>query len=887
MTTSDSERDLLYLLLAMKSGLVDRGTLADALRARDVATGSLGRALRERGGLDPEDESLLDGLVRRHLVRHGGDPGRSVADLDPAGSVRRMLSLIAEARASDGFHPESTRVYAGGSDSPRGDVGPGDSPGGAPRPRFRIVRPHARGGLGEVYLAVDDELNRIVALKRLQERHADDPGSQMRFLVEGEITGGLEHPGIVPVYGLGFDDRDGRPYYAMRFIGGESLKEAIRRFHDGDDRPGGDPAARSLALRSSSAGSSTSATRSSYAHSRGVLHRDIKPANIMLGRYGETLVVDWGLAKASGPAEGADARRVRGGGPGRRRDDPAAAVGERAGRDGGRVGLRHPPIHEPRAGRGRPRPARPRQRRLQPRGDPLWPADRAAAVPRGRRRGRARQGGTRRLPAPPPVRPDVPAPLEAVCLKAMARAPEARYPSPRLLAQDIERWLADEPVSALREPWAERARRWARRHRSLVAGAAAALVVALIALGGILARESASNRRLRLANAREARAREQAQARFLLARDAVAGYYRGVSEDVLLRRTEFRDLRRSLLKSALDFYHKLATVLEGDQELEPTARLELARADAALARITREIGSSGDALTAAQQARALFARLAAERPDDPDLRRELAELLLRISDLHRDTGHPGEALDALREAQAIRRELAAAPGATPDDRRALGATYNNIGTALDGIGRPADALLSYEDGRKIFEALVAERPDDDRYAGDLARVVSNIGIELAAIGRLDEALRAAEASHAVRNRLAAAHRREERYQGDLAGSFMYLGRLRARIGRLGDAIESIQQAAAINRALVAANPNATALQRHLANNDNDLGNFLTAAHRTDEALRAYEQAREIQAAIVAANPEDLDYANNLATSLVNIGLVHAMTGRADRRTAGV
>ena len=113
------------------------------------------------------------------------------------------------------------------------------------------------------------------------------------------------------------------------------------------------------------------------------------------------------------------------------------------------------------------------------------------------------------------------------------------------------------------------------------------------------------------------RAREQAQARFGLARDAVAGYYHGVSEDVLLRRTEFRDLRRSLLKSALDFYQKLAAILEVDQELEPAARLDLARADVALAQITGEIGSSGDALKAAQQARALFARLAAERPDDP------------------------------------------------------------------------------------------------------------------------------------------------------------------------------------------------------------------------------------------------------------------------------
>ena len=104
------------------------------------------------------------------------------------------------------------------------------APGG---PRFRVLRPHAQGGLGAVDVALDSELNREVALKRILDRHADDPGSRARFLLEAEITGGLEHPGIVPVYGLGHDD-DGRPYYAMRFIKGDSLKEAIEAFHRDD-----------------------------------------------------------------------------------------------------------------------------------------------------------------------------------------------------------------------------------------------------------------------------------------------------------------------------------------------------------------------------------------------------------------------------------------------------------------------------------------------------------------------------------------------------------------------------------------------------------------------------------------------------------------------------
>ena len=96
--------------------------------------------------------------------------------------------------------------------------------------RYRIVRRHAKGGLGEVFVAEDTELGRHIALKEIQARHADRADFRRRFILEAEITGGLEHPGIVPVYGLG-RYADGRPFYAMRFIKGDDLREAVRRFH--------------------------------------------------------------------------------------------------------------------------------------------------------------------------------------------------------------------------------------------------------------------------------------------------------------------------------------------------------------------------------------------------------------------------------------------------------------------------------------------------------------------------------------------------------------------------------------------------------------------------------------------------------------------------------
>src|SRR5215467_10893128 len=154
--------------------------------------------------------------------------------------------------------------------------------------RYQILRPHDKGGIGEVFVALDQELNRQVALKEIQEQHASDPRNLGRFVREAEITGGLEHPGIVPVYGLG-QYADGRPFYAMRFIQGETLKDAIVKYHAGDT---------GVTLRGLLTRFVAVCNTIAYAHSRGVIHRDLKPSNIMLGKYGETLVVDWGMAKA-------------------------------------------------------------------------------------------------------------------------------------------------------------------------------------------------------------------------------------------------------------------------------------------------------------------------------------------------------------------------------------------------------------------------------------------------------------------------------------------------------------------------------------------------------------------------------------------------------------
>ncbi len=155
-------------------------------------------------------------------------------------------------------------------------------------------------------VAYDEELDREVALKEIQPQHANCEESRRRFVREAEVTGSLEHPGIVPVYGMG-TYADGRPYYAMPFIQGNSLKQAIQEFHHGEDHQ--NDVDRNPELPNLLGRFLAVCDAMSYAHSRGVLHRDLKPDNIMLGRFGETLVVDWGLAKRLNLADDEPDRR--------------------------------------------------------------------------------------------------------------------------------------------------------------------------------------------------------------------------------------------------------------------------------------------------------------------------------------------------------------------------------------------------------------------------------------------------------------------------------------------------------------------------------------------------------------------------------------------------
>ncbi len=336
---------------------------------------------------------------------------------------------------------------------------------------YRIVRSHARGGLGEVFVAVDEILKREVALKQIQPRRASDPSSRARFLTEAEVTGGLEHPGIVPVYGLGRDEHD-RPYYAMRLIRGDTFESAIRQLHEGQKGKAEQRLEfRQLLLRFLSVCNAIA-----YANSRGVLHRDLKPGNVMLGPFGETLVVDWGLAKVMNRPDAAGEPPP--GDPDATELDWSRQAGPDTATQAGTV-LGTPHFMSPEQATGLLEEMGPWSDVYSLGailynllvGHPPIEADDLQTILR-----RARDGD---FPPPRQLNSLIPPTLEAICLKALHRDRTRRYQSARELADDLELWLADAPVSAIKDPpWTAMAR-WARRHKPLVASLAAIVITAI------------------------------------------------------------------------------------------------------------------------------------------------------------------------------------------------------------------------------------------------------------------------------------------------------------------------------------------------------------------------------------------------------------------------
>jgi serine/threonine protein kinase/Tfp pilus assembly protein PilF len=563
--------------------------------------------------------------------------------------------------------------------------------------QYRVAQLHARGGLGEVYLAHDETLHRDVALKRIRGDASGRASLLQRFVVEAEVTGRLEHPGVVPVYGLG-QDAQGRPYYAMRFVRGETLHDAVARFHNAD-RPDREPGERALALRQLLARFVTVCNTVAYAHSQGVLHRDLKPANILLGPYGETLVVDWGLAKSFERMEevrteetprpyglSGDPTQDAVGTPGFMSPEQAAGQGQRVGPASDVYGL-GATLYFLLVGQS------------------PFPVGGVAE-----RLARTQQGSYAR---PRSVKPAVPAALEAVCLKAMALLPASRYQTAQELAQEIEHWLADEPLAAYPDRWPTRFRRRARRHPGAVAGTAALVLATLVALALGLWAVRAEQQRTRAERDRAAEASRQAERQAARA----GALNRFLLEDLLGEAAPEQNPRAKhvTVEEVLDkAAGKVEKGFPGQIDTEVDVRLA--------------IGNTYRRLGQAERARPQFERalaLCREHlgPEDPETLEALQSL---ASTLH-EQGKLGEAEALFRQALEARRRVLG-----PEHADTF-AVVNNLALVLQDEGQFTEAEPLFREASAYCHRVFGpEHPNT-------LSVLDNLGQLLQRLGKFDEA----------------------------------------------------------------------------------------------------------------------------------------------------
>ncbi|HET7503288.1 MAG TPA: WD40 repeat domain-containing serine/threonine-protein kinase [Kofleriaceae bacterium] len=303
--------------------------------------------------------------------------------------------------------------------------------------RYEMIAEHGRGGLGRVSRAHDHELGRDIAIKELISR---DHLSEVRFLREALITARLEHPGIVPIYEAGRWP-DGTPFYAMKLVSGRSLRQLIAERTTVEQRIG--LLHHVIAVADAIA----------YAHGRNIIHRDLKPANVIVGEFGETIVIDWGLAKDLSTSEDSG---IRGGPPSSPHDSDLTAAGSILGT---------PAYMAPEQERGEPVDQRADVFAI---GAMLWELCALKRVPpteRSHRHRMLRHAGIDRD-------------LIAIIDKALDPDPAGRYPDAGALAADLKAFKAGARIAARSYSLLAMLVHWTRRHRALALSIVAAVAVA-------------------------------------------------------------------------------------------------------------------------------------------------------------------------------------------------------------------------------------------------------------------------------------------------------------------------------------------------------------------------------------------------------------------------
>jgi serine/threonine-protein kinase len=567
-----------------------------------------------------------------------------------------------------------------------------------------------------------------------------------------------------------------------------------------------------------------------YAHAQGVLHRDVKPSNLLLDLQGTAWVADFGLAKPAGQADLTDAGDIVGTWRYMAPERFRGAADARS--DVYSLGLT---LYE--------------LLTLRP------------AFEGSTREELTRQVSTAVPTRPRRVNPEVPRDLETIVLKAIEPDPARRYGSAGELAEDLRRFLEDRPIRARRASLVEQAGRWCRRNPALagVTALAAALLIAVAAVSSIgYIRVTRANAHLEAAHAKVSSANvalqmsnDRERLRFELALEAIRRHHTGVSEDLVLRQEQFKDLRDRLLRDVLDFYRKLEGLLSA--QTDDDSSRALAHSYEELGGLTGRLGLVPEALEAHRKALNVRLVLTRKIPSDDTTQFDVGRSLNDIGILLFRSGRYREALESFAEARSVLVGLGG-PGPSRDAiSAAVARNWLWTGMGLYNTGKAKETMAAYKAGLAIAAPLAEANPELVENLQLLARLQNEIGIRLLVGGETDAALPALEAARQIRRKIADEHPENAEYRQDLAVTLGSIAFVMRNSGRLPDALAAQESSVAILRSLAEAYPGVTEFRFNLANSLIEIGDHSRVLGRAAQSQTSYEQGVAILEGLLDAN----------------------------------
>ncbi|HEY8505041.1 MAG TPA: protein kinase, partial [Gemmataceae bacterium] len=698
-------------------------------------------------------------------------------------------------------------------------------------------------------------LGRRVALKVLPFAAALDARQLKRFKNEAQAAANLHHTNIVPVYAVGCER--GVHYYAMQLIDGRPLAEVIDELRR-SPRPaspppspgpgGGEPAGPpqpagpgeetpplAAGPTSGPAGAGAGFFRTvaelgiqaaealEHAHQAGVVHRDVKPSNLLVDGRGHLWVTDFGLALVQ-------------------TDVTLTLTGDLVGT------LRYMSPEQALGHRG----LVDHRTDVYSLGATLY----ELLALRPAFEGNDRQELLRRIaseePCPPRrVNRSVPAELETIVLKAMAKEPAERYATAGEMADDLRRWLEHRPVLARRPTPLQRLRKLLRRHWEVALTAASGLALTLAVAVTVLAvsrhriaREQEQTQQA-LEKARgnyelAERQRRRAEANLRNAVQAVDEYLTGVSENALLREPGLEPLREQLLDAALRYYKDFVAQHAGDAGL----RAELAAAHLRITQLTIYLGTGEDWLSPFQAALAILEDLLQQEPDAAVFRSLRAGIFRPDAAVELPIRRPDEALRTFEAARGVWEKLARADPTAPGFRNDLAAIHLVIGE-LRRARQPAEALPSYLSAHDLWEQLARANPGEPLYRAALANQLNNLAGLWAQLGDLRRAEEASRDCLEIAQQLVTDIPDVPALRELLAQGYAQLGALREYAGRPGEAEGAYRRMLTAYEHLAQGHPAVPRYRAWVLRARLGLGEVLWATGRRDEAAEEYGRARAL------------------------------------------